>query len=48
LKWFDKLNPIRNKAYHGRKVTEEDHIFLTQLNDWLPARIGIEKVNISL
>lgn len=48
LKWFDKLNPIRNKAYHARKVTEEDHIFLTQLNDWLPERIGIEKVNTSV
>ena len=48
LKWFDKLNPIRNKKSHHRKITEEDHIFLTQLNDWLPERIGIDKVNTSV
>ena len=48
LKWFDKLNPIRNKVAHNRKVTEEDYTFLTELNDWLPAKIDIEKIDTSI
>ncbi len=48
LKWFDTLNPIRNQASHGRNVSLEDHAFLTQLNEWLPAKIGIEKLNTAV
>lgn len=48
LKWFDTLNPIRNQASHGRNVSQEDYAFLTTLNDWLPSRIGIEKMNTAV
>lgn len=48
LKWFDKLIPIRNKVSHNRKVIQEDHAFLTQLNEWLPGKIGIEKLNTAV
>lgn len=48
LKWFDKLIPLRNKVAHNRKVVAEDHTFITQLNEWLPARIGIEKLNTAV
>jgi len=48
LKWFDKLIPIRNKVSHSRKVTLEDHTFMTQLNEWLPERVGIEKINTTV
>jgi len=44
LKWFDYLIPLRNKVAHNRKVTQEDHAFIVQLNEWLPVRIGIEKL----
>lgn len=48
LKWFDKLNPIRNKASHSRKITEDDHAFISELNEWLPGKIGIEKLNTAV
>jgi len=48
LEWFDKLIPLRNKVAHNRKVTQEDHDFITVLNEWLPARIGIEKLNTAV
>jgi len=48
LKWFDVLNPIRNQASHGRNISQEDFAFLTQLNEWLPEKIGIEKLNTSV
>ncbi len=48
LKWFDTLNPIRNQASHGRNVSQEDYTFLTQLNDWLPVKIDIEKITMAV
>lgn len=48
LKWFDTLNPIRNQASHGRNVSQEDYTFLTQLNEWLPDRVGMEKLNTAV
>lgn len=48
LQWFDTLNPIRNQASHGRNVSQEDFAFLTKLNEWLPARIGIDKLNTAV
>lgn len=48
LKWFDVLNPIRNQASHGRNVSQEDFAFLTKLNDWLPAKLGIDKINSAI
>jgi len=48
LKWFDTLNPIRTQASFGRNVSSEDYGFLSQLNEWLPARIDIEKINTSV
>ncbi len=47
LKWIDGLNPIRNRVYHNRKVTVEDYEFIKHLNDWLPERLGIIKLNIT-
>lgn len=47
LKWFDKLNPIRNKVAHSRKITADDYEFIKYLNEWLPEKLGIEKLNIS-
>jgi DNA sulfur modification protein DndB len=44
LKWFDKLIPVRNKVAHNRKVTLEDYTFISQLNEWLPGKIEIEKI----
>ena len=46
LKWFDKLNPIRNKVAHNRKITADDYDFIKQLNEWLPEKLGIEKLNL--
>lgn len=48
LQWFDTLNPIRNQASHGRNVSQEDFAFLAKLNEWLPAKIGIEKLNTAV
>lgn len=46
MKWFDKLIPLRNKVVHKRgKAVQEDHQFITKLNEWLPARIDIDKLN---
>ncbi len=44
LKWFDRLNEIRNKVSHpGRaKVTEDESIFLNKLNNWLTEKISFE------
>jgi DNA sulfur modification protein DndB len=47
LKWFDKLILIRNKVAHNRKITTEDFEFIKQLNDWLPEKLGIDKLVIS-
>jgi len=48
LKWFDKLIPMRNKIVHKRgKATQDDLQFISKLNEWLPARIGITKINIA-
>lgn len=46
LKWFDKLNPIRNKVAHNRKITADDYDFIKQLNEWLPEKMGIEKLTL--
>lgn len=48
LKWFDKLNPIRNKVAHNRKITADDFDFIKQLNEWLPEKLGIEKTALSV
>jgi DNA sulfur modification protein DndB len=48
LKWLDKLNPIRNKVAHNRKITSEDFDFIKQLNEWLPDRLGIDKISLSI
>jgi DNA sulfur modification protein DndB len=46
LKWFDKLNPIRNKVAHNRKITADDYEFIKQLNEWLPEKLGLEKLTL--
>ena len=46
LKWFDKLNPIRNKVSHNRKISAEDYEFIKQLNEWLPEKLGIAKLSL--
>ena len=48
MKWFDKLIPLRNKVAHNRKVTQEDHVFITEINEWLPARLDIAKMNTAV
>ena len=45
MDWFDKLVMLRNKVAHVKKVTQEDHTFIVQLNEWLPGRLGIPKIN---
>lgn len=48
LKWFDKFIPLRNKIVHKRgKATQEDQQFITKLNEWLPARLEIAKINVT-
>jgi len=47
LEWFDKLNPIRNRQAHYRKITSEHYEFIKQLNDWLPERLEIKKLEMS-
>jgi DNA sulfur modification protein DndB len=48
LKWFDSLIPLRNKVAHNRKVTQEDHTFVVQLNEWLPGKLEIEKLHAAV
>lgn len=46
LKWFDKLNPIRNKVAHNRKITADDYDLIKLLNEWLPEKLGLEKLTL--
>jgi DNA sulfur modification protein DndB len=48
MKWFDKLNPIRNRQAHYRKITSEQYEFIKHLNNWLPEKLGISKIDISV
>jgi DNA sulfur modification protein DndB len=48
MKWFDLLIPLRNKVAHNRKVTQEDHAFVVQLNEWLPGKLEIEKMHAAV
>ena len=48
LKWFDQLNPIRNRQAHYRKITAENFEFIKSLNEWLPERLGIDSLNLSI
>lgn len=47
LKWLDRLNPVRNKVSHNRKITTEDYEFVKHINDWLPEKLGIDPLVIS-
>lgn len=46
LKWFDKLNSFRNTTAHVRKIKASDCDFIKCLNDWLPDKLGISKLDI--
>lgn len=50
LDWFDTLIYLRNKVAHvkNKKAGQEDHEFVTKLNEWLPARLGMEKLNTAV
>jgi DNA sulfur modification protein DndB len=48
LEWFDTLISLRNKVAHIKKVGQEDHAFVVQLNEWLPGRLGMAKMNTAV
>lgn len=48
LDWFNNLIALRNKVAHIKKVVQEDHEFVIKLNEWLPARLGMEKLNVTV
>lgn len=50
LDWFDTLINLRNKVSHvkNKKAGQEDHEFVTKLNEWLPARLDMDKMNTAV
>lgn len=47
LKWFVRLNAVRNKVSHPSraKVTREEFDAMVKLNGWLPGRIGMTPIH---